>query len=342
MTVTSAFKYTHTVGCYALSGFGFTNPVDVAVGGDGILYVVSRGNLDFEGNRSTKRITVCNVAGEFLGEFSTGGSEDGKIMWPASIAIDGGGNLYVSDEALCRITVFSKDREFLAAWGTRGSGDGEFVHPAGIAFDNDGNLLVADGLNSRIQKWTTDGKFLGSWGSKGAADGEFNMPWGISVDGEGNVYVADWRNDRVQKLDGEGRHLATFGSSGHGDGEFHRPAGVAVDRDGNVYVADWGNERVQVLGPDGTFIAKLRGESGYSKWAAEWFLANEDILEQRDNADLEPPVEVTPWGEFVRDESANVESRLWGPTAVKVDPAGRVFIVDSLRHRLQVYERQGG
>ena len=339
MTITAAFQYTHTVGCYAIRGFGFTNPVDVAVAGDGLLYVVSRGNLDFEGNRSTKRVTVCNVAGEFLGEFSTGGAGHGEIMWPACIAVDSEGNLYVSDEALSRITVFGKEGEFLASWGTRGSGDGEFDHPSGIAFDNDGNLLVADGLNGRIQRWTTGGKYLGSWGNKGAAEGEFNMPWGVTVDHEGNVYVADWRNDRVQKLDSAGRHLATFGSSGHGDGELHRPAGVAVDRDGNVYVADWGNERVQVLSPAGGFIAKLRGESGYSKWAQEWFLSNEDILEERDNADLEPQVESTPWGDFVRDESANVESRLWGPTAVKLDADGRVFIVDSLRHRLQVYER---
>ena len=339
MTVTAAFRYTHTVGCYALRGFGFTNPVDVAVGEDGLLYVVSRGNLDFEGNRSTKRVTVCNVAGEFLGEFSTGGSGDGEIMWPSCIARDSKGNLYVTDEALSRIAVFGKDGEFLASWGTHGSGDGEFDHPAGIALDKDGTLLVADGLNGRIQRFTKDGKFLGSWGRKGAGEGEFDMPWGVSVDHKGNVYVADWRNDRVQKLSSEGRQLATFGSSGSGDGEFHRPAGVAVDRDGNVYVADWGNERVQVLSPDGTFIAKLRGESGYSKWAQEWFLSNEDILEERDNADLEPPVERTPWGDFVRDESANVESRLWGPTAVKLDADGRVFIVDSLRHRLQVYER---
>lgn len=341
MSATPAFEYTHTVGCYALGEFGFSNPVDVALDRDGILYVVSRGNLDFEENRSTKRVTVCNVGGEFLGEFATGGTGDGDIMWPASIAVDGDGNVYISDEALDRISVFSKDGEFMAKWGTRGSGDGEFGRPSGIAFDGEGNLLVADGLNSRIQRWTREGRFLGSWGNEGTGDGEFNMPWGISVDSEGNVYVADWRNDRVQKLDPEGKHLATFGSPGHGDGGFHRPAGVAVDRDGNVYVADWGNERVQVLGPGGDFIAKLRGQSVYSKWAQNWFLSNQDLLDERDRSDLHPPVHATPWGSFLRDESANVESLLWGPTAVKVGADGSLFIVDSLRHRIQVYERQG-
>jgi len=33
------------------------------------------------------------------------------------------------------------------------------------------------------------------------------------------------------------------------------------------------------------------------------------------------------------------EKRLFGPTAVEVDEEGRVIIVDSCRHRLQIYVR---
>ena len=345
MSTAPAFEYSRTVGCYALGDFGFTNPVDMALDRDDNYYVVSRGNLDFEETRSTKRVTVCNFAGELLAEFATGGTGDGEIMWPASIAVDLDANVYISDDALNRISVFNKEGQFLAKWGSQGSSDGEFDRPAGIAFDGDGNLLVVDGLNGRVQRWTGDGRFLASFGKRGSRDGEFNMPWGITLDGEDNVYVADWRNDRVQKLDPEGRHLATFGSpgssSGQGDGELHRPAGVAVDQDGRVYVADWGNERVQVFRSDGDFIAGIRGQSGYSKWAQDWFISNQDLLEERDNANLHPPVQANPWGSFVRDESANVESLLWGPTAVKVDADGRLFIVDSLRHRIQVYGRRG-
>ena len=40
-----------------------------------------------------------------------------------------------------------------------------------------------------------------------------------------------------------------------------------------------------------------------------------------------------------REESANVEKLLWGPTAVKLDAAGRIYIVDSCRHRVQVYQK---
>ncbi|HEX2278683.1 MAG TPA: NHL repeat-containing protein, partial [Candidatus Tectomicrobia bacterium] len=223
-------------------------------------------------------------------------------------------------------------------WGAKGSGAGEFDRPAGIAFDAEQHLLVVDGRNHRIQRYTKDGRFLGQWGSRGRGPGEFNLPWGIAVDRSGAVYVADWRNDRVQKFDPAGKFLAAYGTPGRGDGEFRRPAGVAVDAEGNIYVADWGNERVQVLAPDGSFVAKFRGEAGLSKWGESYFIANQDELEERRKADLEPKLDLSP-GDDLRQESANVEKFFWGPTAVKVDDQGRVYVVDSCRHRIQVYRK---
>ena len=48
---------------------------------------------------------------------------------------------------------------------------------------------------------------------------------------------------------------------------------------------------------------------------------------------------VDPPSERRREESANIEKLLWGPTAVKLDGQGRIYIVDSCRHRLQVYQK---
>jgi len=247
MISVAAYEYSHTIGFHSLRGRGFNNPVDVAVGRDGVLYVVNRVGPEVTVRLGYKRVTMCTVEEEYLGEFGTGGLEDGQIMWPASIAIDRADNVYISDEALHRISVFDKQGRYLDRWGVKGTGDGEFNRPAGITFDRDDNLLVVDGLNSRIQRFAGDGRFLGSWGQGGTGSGEFNVPWGIAIDGEGDVYVADWRNDRIQKFDAEGGHLATWGRPGQGEGEFSRPSGIAVDADGNIFVADWGNERVQLL-----------------------------------------------------------------------------------------------
>ena len=336
----ATFRYSHSLGHYAdMVGRGFNNPVDIAFGRNGVLYVLNRAGSEIEDRIPWKRITMCTLDQEYLGSFATGGTECGNIMWPAGVATDEEGNVYVSDEALHRITIFDGDGQPMSQWGVKGSGDGEFDRPAGIGFDKDHNLLVVDGLNNRVQKYTKDGQFLSAWGRGGSGDGELNMPWGIHIDGEGNVCVADWGNHRIQRFDAQGNHLSTWGTQGEGDGQFKGPAGVAVDDEGFLYVADWGNERLQILAPDGSFIAKFRGEGEPSKWAEEYFLANPDEFEERQKADMEPELDLHP-GADPREESAAIEKLFWGPTSVKLDGEGSVYVVDSCRHRIQVYRKE--
>ena len=309
------------------------------MGRDRVLYVLNRGTFEVDELMFYKRITVCTTDDEYLGQLSGGGAGDGQIMWPTSIALDQDENLYISDEALHRITILDKTGQFLGKWGKKGKGKGEFDRPANIAFDKDGNLLVADGLNNRIQRYTKEGRFLGQWGRAGTGKGEFNMPWGIALDQDDNVYVADWRNDRIQKFDADGKHLASWGESGEDEGQFNRPSGLAVDGQGNMYIADWGNDRVQVLASDGAFRAQFRGESGLSKWAEDWFASDHiDLLEVRLQSDMEPPLD-PPVGELFRNEPAAIEKLFWAPTTVKVDPEGKVYVVDTGRHRIQIYEQ---
>ncbi len=339
MQKTAGFRYSHTVGFMSLQGGrGFGNPVDLALARDGVMYVVSRGGSDSEEMIPSKRVTICTVDEEYLGQFSGGGSEDGELMWPSSIAMDKNDNVYVADEALHRISVFSKDGRFLHKWGRKGDGEGEFNRPAGMTFDSGNNLLVVDGLNNRVQRYTSDGVFLSQWGEAGTGEGRLNIPWGIATDQSDDVYVADWRNDRIQKFDPDGNFLAAWGESGSGDGQFNRPAGVAVDPEGNLYVADWGNERVQALAQDGSFIASLSGDSGLSKWAHEYFTSNLDELEEREKADMEPALDLPP-EDYLNQRSANVEKLFWGPTTVKLDAQGRIYAVDTARARIQIYVR---
>jgi DNA-binding beta-propeller fold protein YncE len=335
-----AYRYSHTIGFYAQIGRGFNNPVDVALGRNGVLYVLNRAGADTDVRMPYKRVTICTVHEDYKGDFSSGGTADGQIMWPVAIALDQEENIYISDEALQRISIFNQQGQFLGKWGMPGGGTGEFDRPAGIAFDQEGHLLVVDSRNNRVQKYTRDGQFLGGWGHGGHGPGELHMPWGIALDQAGDVYIADWRNDRIQKFDAQGKYLASWGTAGQRDGEFRRPSGVAVDREGYIYVADWGNERVQVLGPDGSWQTTLRGEAGLSKWAESYFVANQDELEERQRANLEPPLELSPQDER-REESASIEKLFWGPVSVKVDDEGRLYVVESCRHRIQVYCKHG-
>lgn len=337
MTKTTSFNYSHTIGFLANQGRGFNNPVDVALDSQGVLYVLNRAGPEVAIRLPYKRVVTCTVDEEYLGEFGTGGTGDGQFWWPSSVAFDSEDRLYVADEALQRVSIFSKSGELLGQWGEHGSRDGQIDRPSAMVIDSEDNLYLADSLNNRVQKFTKDGQFLGKWGEEGDGPGQFNMPWGIALDSDGDVYVSDWRNDRVQKFDPSGRYLDQWGSSGDAEGQFNRPSGIAVDPDGNIYVCDWGNERVQVLSPSGQVLDSFRGDSVTSTWATAYFEANPDEGAARLAADLEP--QVSPRSDIQRETSANVEKLLWGPTSVKLDDQGRIYIVDSLRHRLQIYQR---
>jgi DNA-binding beta-propeller fold protein YncE len=317
------FTYSHTIGTLAQTGRGFSNPFDLALGENGLIYVLNRSNSQ-QGPQGAVRVTICTLDEEYVGQFSGFGEEDGLLTWPTSIATDSRGNVYIADEHRHDVQVFGPDHSFVRKWGGHGSGDGQLDRPSGLAVDADDNVWVVDHMNHRICKFTSEGQLITSWGSAGNGPGQFDLPWGICVDKQGNVYVADWRNDRVQKLAGDGTYLDTIGSPGSEVGQLRRPANVAVDDEGNVYVADWGNERVAIFTAHGYPITTLIGDSEMSKWGAEYLAANQDLMAGR---------------KIMHDGTP--EKRFHGPTAVEVDDQGHLIVVDSCRHRLQVYEKVG-
>ena len=282
------------------------------------------------------RVGVINMDEDYLFEFSAHGDDEGKLRLAAGIALDGKGNVYVTDEYHHRVSVFSdEDGAFIRAWGEQGDEPGQLDGPSGIAIDADGDFYIADQNNHRVQKFDADGRYILSWGGFGSGDGQMNMPWGICAAPDGNIYVADWRNDRIQRFAPDGEFIAAYGETGSADGKLSRPAGVAVDPDGNIYIADWGNERVQTLAPDGSHIQTLRGEATLSKWAKDFFAANPDETETRAISDLTPAL--PPHINTPHLISSQTEPYFWGPASVNLDPEGNLFVTESSRHRIQVY-----
>ena len=311
------FDYSYSIGMFGTSGKGLSTAQDFALGSNGRMYIINRGVGEIG-----LRISKLTLDHEFLGEFAGYGSGDGQFIWPRSIELDKDERVYTSDEYLNRISIFDDDGAFLSSWGQAGSSDGELGGPSGMAFNSDNNLYVVDSLNDRVQKFTKDGKFLSKWGEHGDGDGQLNRPWGICLDGEDNVYVADWTNNRVQKFSPDGKLLVKFEGKDGGNGDLRGPSGVAVDSEGDVYVTDWGNHRLQVYAPDGSFITTLVGDSQEpSRWAQAYFDADPEKTKARRRVNLEP------------------EWRFRRPVAVNVDANDRIIILESGRHRLQVYDK---
>ena len=328
-TTTQLLQYDRTLGLSVMEGRGFYYPADTVVGGNGRLYVVNR---SLESVDRGVRVTVCDIDSEYYGTFGAYGEGDGQFVWLTSGAKDSEGNIFLSDEYLHRITAFDADGIFLRVWGTHGSNEGELDGPCGIAFDADDNIYVSDTYNNRVQKFSPTGVFLAAVGV-----GTLTMPWGITIAPSGDIYVADWGNDRIARFTSDGEFEASYGEPGRGEGQLVKPASVAVDASGNVYVADWGNERVQAFDDEGNFVQLLRGEATLSPWAVNFLSINREEGEARSRANLELDIDF-----FDHDDphevSSHIEKYFWSPMSVKLDGKGRLFVTESNRHRVQVYQ----
>ena len=311
------FDYSHCIGMYSQSGQGFWTPQDFVLGKNGRIYVLSRGV-----EQLGQRVSKINFDSEFQGQFGSFGGEDGRFMWPRSIDTDQDGRVYVSDEYLNRISVFDAEGAFRYHFGRSGSEVGSLNGPSGVAFDSKDTIWVVDSMNHRVQNFSVIGEFRSGFGQQGSADADLEMPWGLCIDKNDDIYVADWGNNRVQKFSPAGELMVKFEASSNGVGDLKGPSGVAVDSDGDVYVTDWGNHRVQIYDADGRYITMLVGDAQEpSPWTQTYINANPEIIKARRRADMEP------------------EWRFRRPVAVNVDTDDRIIVLESYRHRLQIYNK---
>ena len=329
-TTTFGLKYVTNVGFAAdFGGRGFQLPSSMAIRADGVIFVVSRGKSSTKNSNGIQMVTKDH---DFLGQIGTYGAGLGGMMWPTSVVLDGDENLYLADEYFNKVTKYDREGNPLTEWGTKGSGDGQFNQPSGLLIQ-DQLIYLVDSRNNRIQMYSLDGEFQGQWGSGGDGEGEFNLPWGISDDSEGNIYIADWRNDRIQKFDSNGNYISAIG--GGKTSVLDRPSDVAVDPDGNIYVTDWGSQRLLVLDQSGSILETKRGEADLNPWSVEYLSSQDDERKARESfvpvyqADTEDPSEV----------SARMEPYFWDPVAVELDQDGTVYVLETGRHRFQVFER---
>ena len=228
------------------------------------------GNLFVASSTRIYKITPAGVATVIAGSGSQGnanGIGTAASFWDArGIAVDAGGNMFVTDRYNCNIRKITPAGVVttFAGSGSQGSADGigmaaSFYYPLGLAIDATGHLYVADSNNHKIRKITPVGVVTTLAGTKtsGSADGtgtaaKFSYPQGLMVDLGGNVFVADTNNHKIRKITprGEVTTVAGSGIQGSVNGtskvvSFYGPTGVAVDAGGNLFVADFYNNKVR-------------------------------------------------------------------------------------------------
>ena len=212
--------------------------------------------------------SITTIAG--AGSSGDGPAADVRLEGPSGVAVDGDGNLYVTDWSLCIVGEIS-DGTFTTVVGKRDcrySGDGgpptsAGLNPAAVAVDAHGDLFIIDFINCRLRKVSggviTTIAGNGTCGPNGdggpALQGNFAHPFGVAVGADGSVYVADQDNCRVRQVrDGMMSAAAgTLSCGDSGDGgpaggaQLRHPFGVLIAPNGDLYIADELNCRVRVV-----------------------------------------------------------------------------------------------
>ncbi|MCF7732297.1 MAG: DUF1573 domain-containing protein [Akkermansiaceae bacterium] len=266
---------------FTASGLTLYARVPAAVGGGGPMRFEISTDPDFFP-------LVSTLAGDGAVGALDGAVLNARFSYPADLAEDVFGNLFIADSGNNLIRMITPGGEVRTIAGTGNFGmidgigaDATFAFPSGLAVGPDGNLYVSDTINHVIRKLTRPAEADDPWivstlagaGIAGFLDGIgtstfFNHPHGIAVDASGILFVADTFNHCIRKISPNGTVTTYAGSGANGadDGprliaRFSSPTGVAVDLDGNVFVADRDNHRIRMIDAASHMVVTIAGSS---------------------------------------------------------------------------------
>ena len=281
---------------------GLNSPTDVAVDGNGNIYICDQGfNRIRKVDSQTGLISTVAGTGQYGFGGDNGSAQSALLFFPTGINLDSKGNLFIADygnNRIRRVDKFTNIITTIAGNGRREfEGDGgpavnaAMREPAQVAIDADDNLFIADSNNFCIRKVDAvtrqirtiagiPGGFFFSGDGGPATQAYFRVPKGVAVDANRNIVIADSFNNRIRRVSSQTGMITTIAGSDSGmlirDGfpaqsaSLLIPFNVTFDRSGNYYICDCGNNRIRKVQAStqtistiaGTGIASFGGDGG--------------------------------------------------------------------------------
>jgi len=315
-------------------------------------------------------LTVTTLAGRFgVSGYTNGiGTEASFLGYPARLAADPAGSLYVLDGESVRqitpdLTVTTLVGKPHIGGYYDGAGDSALFdfEPndwGDVAVDPDGVAYVADNNNFVIRKIaggavnTLAGNGYPGYQDSTGTNAQFLDPHAVALDLAGNVYVAD--QYRIRKITAAGvvTTLAGGASFGYNDGsgtnaQFAYANGLAVDAGGTVYVADgWGIRKITPAGDvttwvgnpnawtesDGVLTKAGFGGGAYKialDHAGGAYVSNGDTIRYVSSAGVVSTVAGQAGAQPISaNDGVGTDARFASAVGIGVDAAGNVYIAD--------------
>ncbi len=243
----------------------------------------------------------------------------GQLNSPGSVAVDGGGNIYVADSGNNSIKIFN------STGGLQQLQIGNLGAPQGVAVDTSGNIYVADTGNDSVKEFNSTGALQ-------LNISQLNLPGSVAVDGTGNIYVANTFNDSVEIFNSTGVLQLTIVG-------LNLPGGVAVDGNGSIYVADSNTSSVKKFNSTGALKLTITDNLNFPMGVAVDTQGNIHVADSGNHR----IVKFNSTGSFVSEfgTQGTLPGQFNFPSGIAVDGSGIIYVADTNNNRVQVFGGSG-